>query len=444
MRKYVSIPNCLNGNEPPLVSTTRTLLEAPSIFIFEFDGVLACGDEAQIENLTERKDEAAQLRAFGKKRCIDLEGRTIPEQRKILYQVAALELNYGIQAGPCLDLAKQATDLGTEVFIFTTRSGLHAVGRMNAFLRDHKIRRLKNVCFFVAHEDFEDEIERVAVRFPYCDVRVFLASDALRKSLRSNVKSIPVPPNPTNLAALSDRVKHVIDCADLSRRENLARRDDLKLALEHGRQIFQYHANQRHTAINYYFVIVAGLVAGLATLYSRPEIWYRRGVGPAIGVGLGIGAIFITVFFRLLEQRNRQLVDGDEELVKRAEKELARLSGLAEFETIVHSDIVEHRRITYRFLVATLLYLLMVLWLAEIALACYLYFNPPGSRDTSEVELQEFHGLIEPQPPPPGVSMRSRSPGRASKRVFAGSFRGRLARTSVLRPGLPGDPPASP
>src|SRR6185437_2420299 len=50
-----------------------------------------------------------------------------------------------------------------------------------------------------------------------------------------------------------------------------------------------------------------------------------------------------------------------------------------------------------------------------------------------------------PYPPPPGVSMRSRSPGRSLPVTFAGSPRGGSPGTIRLsRPGAPGRPPCAP
>jgi hypothetical protein len=284
-----------------------------------------------------------------------------------------MELNYGIPEGPYLEMAKQANDFGTKVFIFTTRSGLHAVGRMNAFLRDHLLRKherhLKNVFFFVAREDFDREIVRLAKRFGSCQVEAYLASDALQSNRPRNVAITPVSPQPTNLPALSARVSNVIASADLRWRETSARRNELQLALEHGRQIFQYHANQRHTAMNYYFLILAALVTGFATLYSHDELWQPGRDGPTIGLWLGVAAILITLCFFFLEQRNRQLVDGDEKLLKRAERELAGLSGLAEFETVLHSDLVQKWWMTYRRLVGAVLLVFGLLWAGEIWVA---------------------------------------------------------------------------
>src|SRR5205085_8630347 len=55
------------------------------------------------------------------------------------------------------------------------------------------------------------------------------------------------------------------------------------------------------------------------------------------------------------------------------------------------------------------------------------------------------HHFRAPHPPPPGVSILSPSPARTSKRVFAPrAFCRPAARSSVLRPGLPRLPPASP
>ena len=54
------------------------------------------------------------------------------------------------------------------------------------------------------------------------------------------------------------------------------------------------------------------------------------------------------------------------------------------------------------------------------------------------------HGFASPHPPPPGVAMVSRSPGRAWKLHLPGSSRTSPSRSRRLRPQPPGPPPASP
>src|SRR5215471_2547159 len=116
--------------------------------------------------------------------------------------------------------------------------------------------------------------------------------------------------------------------------------DLLKIALDHSRAMFIYHAGQRHSSLNFYFAVLGAFVAGLVSLFTSEKLWtYPHWIAPVIINIVGIGAFRVTILFARLDRRNADLVEWDEMLMARAENELhVRNPGLAGFEIIRHSD----------------------------------------------------------------------------------------------------------
>jgi hypothetical protein len=77
--------------------------------------------------------------------------------------------------------------------------------------------------------------------------------------------------------------------------------------LEHPRALFIYHAGQRFSTINYFFVAFAVFAAAFVGTYTDkfPSL-------PAVRVGLAVMALFVTVIFWMLDRRNQELVHVDE------------------------------------------------------------------------------------------------------------------------------------
>jgi len=70
-------------------------------------------------------------------------------------------------------------------------------------------------------------------------------------------------------------------------------------------------------------------------------------------------------------------------------------------------------------------------------------FSAREARSIARMFYCSLHHL-RPQPPPPGVSMRTKSPGERAMENFPGSFLRRPFTTAKLLPILPGVPLASP
>jgi hypothetical protein len=111
--------------------------------------------------------------------------------------------------------------------------------------------------------------------------------------------------------------------------------DSLKLALEHSRGMFIYHAGQRIASLNYYFVAIAVVLAGFGHVATSSMSIEDRSL---FGLFLSIAGVVLTFCFKFLDKRNEQLVHCDEELVKWAEQKLADLTGFERGKITSASD----------------------------------------------------------------------------------------------------------
>ena len=73
----------------------------------------------------------------------------------------------------------------------------------------------------------------------------------------------------------------------------------------------------------------------------------------------------------------------------------------------------------------------------------------PFAYKSAQIYLRDDRALLDcqslfPQPPPPGVSRRTASPGCKSRVTLPGNRESRPSRNKVLRPGAPGRPPPRP
>lgn len=120
-----------------------------------------------------------------------------------------------------------------------------------------------------------------------------------------------------------------------AKRPNL---DDLKLALEHGRDIFKYHAGQRHASLRFYFAVLAAIVGALVTFATAEAKNVPGGLRTALILIVSVAGIVMTHMFRRLDKRNEELVHCDELLLMTVEKKLAETSQQEYFQTVYISD----------------------------------------------------------------------------------------------------------
>lgn len=121
--------------------------------------------------------------------------------------------------------------------------------------------------------------------------------------------------------------------------------ESTKLALEHARSLFIYHAGQRIESLNRYFVTITVFLTGFGFLATSK---LEPGDRALFGLILACGGLVITHFFKGLDRRNAQLVDCNEALLEHAEEALANSSNppVREWEITKqagqHSDGVLH------------------------------------------------------------------------------------------------------
>jgi len=113
--------------------------------------------------------------------------------------------------------------------------------------------------------------------------------------------------------------------------------DAWSTALDHAREMFTYHAGQRHNSINFYFVALTIVMAGYGGLLAVDSAEFAPLVS-RIGIVLGITGVVVTSCFWALDKRNLSLVSCDESLLRVAERNYARALALTEFETVKASD----------------------------------------------------------------------------------------------------------
>ena len=99
--------------------------------------------------------------------------------------------------------------------------------------------------------------------------------------------------------------------------------ESTKLALEHARSLFIYHAGQRIESLNRYFVTITVFLTGFGFLATSKLDPGNRAL---FGLVLAVGGFFITHRFKRLDDRNHNLVQHDESLLKYAEATMANLS----------------------------------------------------------------------------------------------------------------------
>jgi hypothetical protein len=120
--------------------------------------------------------------------------------------------------------------------------------------------------------------------------------------------------------------------------------ESLKLALEHSRGMFIYHAGQRIASLNYYFVAIAVVLSGFGYLVtSRMSIDERA----LFGLCLSVAGVVLTLCFKYLDKRNEQLVHCDEKLVMWAEQKLADLTDFEDAAITAASGRVSPKWIRY-------------------------------------------------------------------------------------------------
>jgi hypothetical protein len=122
--------------------------------------------------------------------------------------------------------------------------------------------------------------------------------------------------------------------------------NSIKVALEHARSLFIYHAGQRIQSLNFYFVAITLFLPGFGFLASS-------NLGPAdrafIGIVLAFAGFFVTHLFQKLDKRNEELVHCDEFLLRDAEKAASTVSDpvVSAWEVTARSEHPEKGALRY-------------------------------------------------------------------------------------------------
>jgi hypothetical protein len=120
------------------ISLDEIKIKEDSVYLFDFDGVVASRSDDDIYKLAPTIEEVPLLLAAAEHFGIRCEGMEQRYQRHLLYQAAAWRLGLSIDPGPAFTHAREAARL-SPMFILTARSGWHAVERLRNFLSSSNI-----------------------------------------------------------------------------------------------------------------------------------------------------------------------------------------------------------------------------------------------------------------------------------------------------------------
>ncbi|MEM9619951.1 MAG: hypothetical protein AAF936_18505 [Pseudomonadota bacterium] len=342
------------------------------VFVFDFDGVLSSPDEhrvyepeslAKSDNLLNEACEAWKINSDG------VDTKYI---RHLAFQ-HALRLNHvHIKPGPCLDLARHVSKTA-RIIILTARSGWSAVERVRLFLKYHDINVYEMMCvgrgkkiqqfdditreaasaslpvyFFEDNDSHLDDIEARAGELA-CEVTpVFVASKPKARDWEKVVDEFCF----LQIKAALMAVHHAGDVALVDK--------DLTEPLKHARDLFIYHAGQRHTSIRYFLLAFAAVATVYMTLLGNEGL-NQQVKGIALLV-IGIVGFIFTRFFNKLDSRNGRIVEADEAALKELEANIAERHKLSRFEIMAYAEVISPDNEQYKAIIPKFLYGIMAVF----------------------------------------------------------------------------------
>jgi hypothetical protein len=150
--------------------------------------------------------------------------------------------------------------------------------------------------------------------------------------------------------------------------------------LDHARGQFQYHAGQRLTSIRYFFATYAVFAAGYFGLFVKDT------KAPLFAqLALSVIALIVTLAFWILDVRNAELVEIDEDAMKEIEGKLAPTFGLTQFDMTRNWEHQTYRKVRgecrqrmvkYGFIVRLLFLVIALFSAAAIVQSFYALLHP--------------------------------------------------------------------
>lgn len=111
-------------------------------------------------------------------------------------------------------------------------------------------------------------------------------------------------------------------------------RNDLDAALNHARDLFVYHATQRHQSLRFYILALAAIIAGFGGLISA-SFGIERQISLFV---LAVVFLFVNGIFSRLDKRNAELVQNNERSLIELEQLKSKQSGLKSFNMTARGD----------------------------------------------------------------------------------------------------------
>lgn len=140
--------------------------------------------------------------------------------------------------------------------------------------------------------------------------------------------------------------------------------EELKPALEHARALFIYHAQQRFTSINYFFVAYALSATAYVGLLEKA-------VSPYFRLILGLYAAVVTAVFFGLDRRNAQLVRIDEQAMEELEGRVKNQLTLSKDFQMAHRWHEEATKLQFQNILPVMFLVLVCLAIMAMAHALY-------------------------------------------------------------------------
>ncbi|MBN9673739.1 hypothetical protein [Roseibium aggregatum] len=361
-------------------------LEPRTVAVFDFDGTLASSaDNFVYEMPFDRAAEEHELKDLAHSIGLHYSGVGADEashEREARYlrhvaQQTILDIaGEEVEPGWALGIAKRIQEAEGEWYVLTSRSSPSAVRRLFHFLHQHDLK--PNQVFCVGRISKHLQIEHLLDLYP--DSHVYFVDD-LRYELervRNNVSE----PDRVSLCQVKtqgvstiwssdDEILNFYDELRSKMTDSKAKVIFNEQALSHATSLYTYHAQQRLHGFRYFFTAtgIAGAAFG-ATFHDGAF---------GLSIAAALFGVIMSILFLLLDNRNQQLVDCDEQPMKAQQARLADLTGDKSMKIIIASDDCENAnflsiKLTYSTILPVTFLLLGGLWVVALLFSIWSSF----------------------------------------------------------------------
>jgi hypothetical protein len=138
---------------------------------------------------------------------------------------------------------------------------------------------------------------------------------------------------------------------------------EARLAVDHAWQWFVIHATQRMQMLNFWLVSVAFLTAAYVTAVTNQK--------PQVAVVVAAAGTVLSVLFRRLEVRTRQLVRLGERALSQFQEHMALSTGITEMRILNAADAEQRPLGSYGTVIKAMQWFVTIAFLGAIAYAAW-------------------------------------------------------------------------